>query len=199
MNAAEVLASVREAGAWLYLSPEGRPKVRGGDLLSSALREEARACLLELAAVLQVEAEAVRAELAAWLGAYEEWSRWLAADPARLTVDGGNVAAVLAGVRERAARLAYLAPADAGLEDLRRAARERLEEALTRWEAGCRWFEDDPARADVSEHVELLGGVGAAVLEGLELLEALSPKDPALEDGRRRLDAEGAKIYPNIS
>jgi hypothetical protein len=127
---AELLAAIRAAGAEPYIGPGGIAKVRNKDRIPPELLKEARERLPELLAVLQDEAEALRAELAA---------------------------------------------------------------ALERWERGCRWFAEDPRRAGNDRAFERLGAAGGDVLAALESLEVLAPGDPALDDARRRLDAEGLR------
>lgn len=138
-NPAELLASVRAAGAEPYIGPAGTAKVRGKDRLSAELLEAARARLPELLAVLQAEAEALRAELAAALEWWETGCRWFTADPGRTGNDRAfeRLGAAGRAVLEALEALEALAPGDHALAE----ARQRLDAegaagVQTTWAAG---------------------------------------------------------------
>lgn len=107
------------------------------------------------------------------------------------TVFLGNPAAVSDELK--AAARAMRADVAAELEAEAGVIRAELAAALERWERGCRWFAEDPRRAGNDRAFERLGAAGGDVLAALESLEVLAPGDPALDDARRRLDAEGLR------
>lgn len=140
MTPAELLAAVRAAGAEPYIGPAGTAKVRGKDRLSAELLEAARARLPELLAVLQDEAEALRADLAGWLERWEVGCRWFAEDPGRSTDERAFIrfCAVAAGWGDAMASLESLSPGDPALDE----ARSRLDAVALEAEPGAGLLDD---------------------------------------------------------
>lgn len=125
MTPAELLAAIRAAGAEPYIGPAGTAKVRGKDRLPPELLEAARARLPELLAVLQAEAEALRAEMARYLKRWENGCRWFEVSPDRAADDRrfALLGAVGGAVIETLEALEALVPGDHALAE----ARQRLD------------------------------------------------------------------------